>query len=756
MASNEAYHLIDEQTEGRRFKQTESGVCLDASPTVISSINSSLANCVMKPNLGVRNNAIRLRSICLSTMGLPVDVQDEELFVAGYVGDQVNGRLALDMLLGEIGSVHVHNVQAHAETPNATNRVAAAVLQAFPSIVAQPGSLLGQVVGYEHRIYLLPGARPVKLPLRTAPFNLKDELKSNLDKLLERGIIVKSKSPYASAIVLVRKQSGELRLCVDYRRLNQLTVKDSWPLPRIDELVAKLGQSVRFSTLDLADGYYQIPVRVEDRPKTAFLTEFGLFEFTVMPFGLTNAPASFQRMMEEVLERQRAAGRAGVYVDDVVVHSREQHTHCDDVVEVCGDIDSARLRIKWPKCRWDQEEVEYLGYLIGRGRIIPSQRAAAAIRDCPRPITVRDVQHFLGLTGHFRKHVRNFSKIAAPLHDVTRGDGASKRTNGRAVVWTEDCQRAFEFLKKCFSTLQDVAGDDQDVQGCLALPDFSMPFIFTSDACDIGLGAWISQKNNKDERPVAFWSKKLRGGELDYAAGEKELMAIVLGIEHFKQYLYGRHFTVRTDHRPLSWLRDHAKPSCRLARWLIKVRQYDFDIRFISGVENVVADALSRFFLHDERAGHSHAADPGIVVNSVLVMPVLNISQASDGDLATLAGWISERAGPDALQHDASNDLRKYFNIFPECKRIGSALYRERTDSNGVSVFQFIVPSADRTQLIDMMHNHVLAGHLSGETVANKLSSRFWWPSLSRDVREHARSATHVPSPKRQLITVRQ
>ena len=612
-AMNRVVELMIKE-RGVSFKQTESGECLDADRSTISSINMLLADSVVKPSqdFKVRANTIRLRSTNVTDQhgnnadngGHDVEMVDEEQFVKEFVDGETSARLAIDMFDSDNIFLRVNNVQP-TQQPQAINQVATAVLKKFPSIVAQPNSVLGQVVGFEHKIELVPGARPFKLPLRTAPFNLKQELKTNMDKLFERGIIIKSKSPFASAIVLVRKKTGELRLCVDYRRLNQLTIKDAWPLPRIDELVAKLGCSSHFTTLDLADGYYQIPLRVEDRCKTAFLTEFGLFEFTVMPFGLTNAPASFQRMMEEVLEPHISKGIAGVYGDDVVVHSQQAESHVEDVLDVCEDINIAALRIKWGKCLFDQEEIEYLGFLIGRGRIVPSQRAAAAIRNFPTPTTVREVQHFLGLTGHFRKHVQHFSKISAPLHEATHGDGSSRKINVRHVTWTAECQQAFETLKRCLSTVKKRgASDGDDVEGCLALPDFSAPFVFTSDACEIGLGAWISQRSGKAERPVAFWSKKLRGSELDYAAGEKELMAIVLGIEHFKQYLYGRHFTVRTDHRPLSWLRDHAKPSCRLARWLIKVRQYDFDIVFISGVDNVVADALSRFFLYDERAAH--------------------------------------------------------------------------------------------------------------------------------------------------------
>ena len=746
-------HIVDLMCKQRGVSAKEIGSgfrALDTNESVTNSINVSIADSVVKPFITVRTS-----SICVRPQ--EAEVIDESSFLAEYVIDETNGLLAIEMF-NESMDVCVNGVQLENGEQNINefyNEIAAAVLAKFPNITAEPNTVLGQALGFEHCITLAEGARAIRVPLRTVPHALKAEFKCNLDKLFARGIIVKSRSPYGWAIVIVRKADGTLRICVDFRLLNTMTIKDAFPLPRIDELVARLGQCTRFSTLDLADGYYQIPLKPEDRHKTAFVTEYGLFEFTVMPFGLCNAPASFQRMMEFVLEKHICSGIANVYIDDTVVGSKKQEDHKDEVLAVCADIANVPLYVKWRKCAFDLVEIEYLGYLLGRGRIIPSPKAAAVIRDCPRPVTVRDVQHFLGLAGHFRKHVRNFSKIAAPLHEAVKGNGSSKKTNGRDAMWNEECQHAFEALKLALSTLKsEDAGSDGDVQGCLALPNFEHPFVFTSDACDIGLGAYISQKLKKIERPIAFWSRKLHGAELDYATGEKELMAIVLGIEYFKQYLYGRRFMVCTDHRPLSWLRDHATPSCRLARWLIKVRQFDFEIRFISGVDNVVADALSRFFLFDERAGRERVPDPGIIVNSVsvwpsvLALPELNEAQAKDTDIAKLAEWIRERERPDELASDASRDLRKYFHVYNECKRIRNAVYRESIDKNGMSVFQFIVPTSDRVALLETMHNHVLAGHLSGVSVGKKIAVRYWWPGVSKDVKNHCRECDNCAKSK--------
>ena len=459
------------------------------------------------------------------------------------------------------------------ETPTAAASEAASltarIRERFPDIIADPEAPLGQVTAYKHPINLVEGATPFKQNVRYAPKPMRQEFQSALKKLLERKIIRESNSPFSSPTVLVRKKTNEIRICVDYRRLSDITIKDTYPIPRIDELVADLGGAERFTTLDLAEGYYQVPIAEEDKFKTAFTTEFGLYEFNVMPFGLTNAPATFQRMMERVLRPHIESGLACVYLDDVVVKSSTVSSHEDDVLLVCGDIDANKLRLKLHKCTFASEEIEFVGHKIRKGHIFPVPSKVDAITQFKRPATVSQLKVFPGLTGYLRKFVKDYAKLAAPLHKAMEGIPNTKKDNKSAPHWEEEQQQAFDKLKAVFSTAQ---GGDAD--GALALPDFDREFTFMSDACDIGIGGWISQRDTQSHlRPVMFWSRKLSKRELKYATNEKELMVIVLGIEFFKPYLYGKQFVVMTDHRPLAWIRDHAKPSCRLARWLINVRE---------------------------------------------------------------------------------------------------------------------------------------------------------------------------------------
>ena len=630
---------------------------------------------------------------------------------------------------------------------NASDDIRKQLRERFDGIFYDEESQRRQVSMFEHKIELKEDAKPFKIPTRYAPFNLKEELRKVVQRLLDRGIIRESASNYASPLVLVRKKSGELRMCVDYRKLNEATKKDNYPIPRIDELIAELSGAEVFTTLDLAEGYYQIPIREEDREKTAFTTEFGLYEFTVMPFGLTNAPATFQRTMETILKRHIEEGRARVYLDDVVIKSAAKEQHANDVIAVCEDIHAANLCLKENKCDFASDEVAFLGHTIRKGRVLPAPSKLAAVNNFSVPRSITQLKGFLGLTGYLRKFIKNYATIAAPLNDATKGSNTRKE-NRKPPQWGPEQQDAFEKLKKCLtSTVAD------EPAGVLALPDFNKDFVFKSDASNVGIGAYISQRDDVTSalRPVMFWSRKLSEREQRYATSEKELMAIILGIEFFKPYLYGRKFTVMTDHKPLAWLRDHAKPSCRLARWLIKVREFDFKIEFISGVQNVVADALSRFFLEDtcepdERDGD----DPGIVLNSIITIPhTLNIKQATDPDIARLFQWLTGGEEiPQELGEDATIELKKYHRAHATFKCIRGTIYKETRDEHGDTSFRYVVPREERTNIINSLHNQPLAGHLNNETVSRKVNARFYWPRSWSEIKAHCQQCHECATSK--------
>ena len=481
------------------------------------------------------------------------------------------------------------------------NTVEGMIKEVFPQLLNKEDYKVGQAKNCTHEIRLKPGTTPIKHRVRRVPVHLRDELKACIDSMLERGIIRPSKSEWAAPLVLVRKKDGTLRVCVDYRDLNNATVKDAYPMPNIDDIIYRLYSLEIASTFDLVEGYNQVEMREEHKSICAFATDWGLFEPNVMTFGLTNAPATFQRMMNEVLGEE--IDKCCLYLVDELVFSKSREAHFRDVYVVCFRLAAAGLRLKWEKCKIEQEEVEYLGHVITRGQIKPSPTKVQKILQFQLPASVKQLRGFLGLTGYFRKFIRNYSAIASPLYEATSvkdKDGkpiavGKRRSEKVRLELSEKATLAFEKLKNCLTT---TTSENPDV-GILLMPNFDKPFVLYTDACDEGLGAVLCQEDEATKcRPIAFYSRKLKASERKYAIGEKELMAIVFAMEHYKVYLYGKEFVVRTDHRPLQWLKDLKNPSTRLARWLIIVRQFSFKIEFISGIQNAAADALFRFFIH--------------------------------------------------------------------------------------------------------------------------------------------------------------
>lgn len=378
-----------------------------------------------------------------------------------------------------------------------------------------------------------------------------------------------------SPVVLVKKDGG-LRFCADYRKLNDVSKFDAYPMPRVEDVLESVGSATIFSTLDLCKGYWQVPMDEKSREKTAFTTPFGLFEFKVMPFGLHNAPATFQRMMDEVLKECQDFAKA--YIDDVVIFSNtwEEHLHHLDRVFQC--LQKAGLTLKQSKCQFGLSDVYYLGYLIGGGGIQPDPQKVEAVLAYKQPETKSEVSAFLGLTGYYRKFVPSYASKAAPLTELLR-KGKPER-----ILWSAACTKAFVTLKECLIKAP-----------ILRVPDPNRRFIVQTDASDVGIGAVLSQlEENGEEHPIAYASRKLQPRETKYSAIEKECLAIVWALKYFKYYLYGQAFTIYTDHKPLTWLNTMKNSNQRLTRWILTLQEYRYEIHHRPGTQNKNADGLSR------------------------------------------------------------------------------------------------------------------------------------------------------------------
>lgn len=440
---------------------------------------------------------------------------------------------------------------------------------------------LGRVKGVEHTI-----PTTTETPIRTSPYRLsweeQDHLRDELDRLLELGLIKPSDGKWTSPILFVKKKDGTLRLCVDYRKLNDITIKDAFPLPNIDELLDSVGGAKYFSTLDAASGYWQIPLAKDSIPKSGFTTKWGTYTWQAMPFGLCSAPQTFQRAVTNILTPY-IDDFVYVFIDDIIIFSKslEDHkVHLEKVFQACR---AANLRLKKSKCVFARTEVEYLGHVISAEGLLPNQRNTEKILKMPEPKSSKDVKVWLGTTGYYRRHIKGYAQVARPLTKLLKKD--------MVFIWGQEQGLAFEALKNALIT-----------PPILAYPDRNQVQILTTDASTHGLGAVLSQSptgDSKDERVIAYASRSLRGSENNYAATHLEALAVVWAVEHFRHFLSGRRFILYTDHAALPFVFQQARPSVKLTRWASSLMEYDFVARYRPGRANP-ADALSRLLPVDD------------------------------------------------------------------------------------------------------------------------------------------------------------
>ncbi|WVZ57651.1 hypothetical protein U9M48_008011 [Paspalum notatum var. saurae] len=424
--------------------------------------------------------------------------------------------------------------------------------------------------GIEHQIDLIPGARlPNRAPYRTNPDETK-EIRRRVRALLDKGYIRESLSPCSVLVLLVPKKDGSWRMCVGCRAINNITIRYRYPIPRLDDMLDELSGAIIFTKIDLRSGYHQIRMKLGDECKTAFKTKFGLYEWLVMPFGLTNAPSTFMRLMNEVL-RPFVGLFVVVYFDDILIYSKTMEEHLEHLSVVFDALRTARLFGNMEICTFCTQCVSFIGYVVTPQGIEVDSSKIDAIRDWPTPTTVAQIQSFLGLAGFYRRFVRDFSSIAAPLHELTK--------KGVPFAWGDSQAVAFNTLK-----------DKLTHASLLQLPDFNKVFELECDASGIGLGAVLLQEG----KPVAYFSEKLSGASLQYSTYDKELYALVRTLQTWQHYLWHREFIIHSDHEALKHIRTQTNLNRHHANWVEFIESFPYIIKHKNGKENVIADALSR------------------------------------------------------------------------------------------------------------------------------------------------------------------
>ena len=415
-------------------------------------------------------------------------------------------------------------------------------------------------------------------------------IEETIEENLKGGIIRPSYSPWASPVCIIRKKDGYFRFAIDYRKLNEVTKREIYPMPRVDDTLDTLKDAKYMTTLDLASGYWTVPLKESDKAKTAFITHHGLYEYNVMPYGLCNAPSVFSRLMDAVMAGLKWQCVL-VFIDDILIYSNTFEQHLVDIVKVFERLRTANLTMKPSKCHFCRPKLSYLGHEISPAGIKPDPLKVQALEAFefsepekagkPRKTAVKKIQSFLGLAQYYRRFIKNYSVIAKPLNELTR--------DSVKWVWTDKVQKAFVTLKKRLSSAP-----------LLAYPNFNQPFTLQTDACKDGLGAVLCQRSSSTETApareivIAYASRALTDAEAAWIGGVKEweALAIVWACELFKDYLIGRQFVVQTDHSNLQWLLQ--QKNGRLERWAMRLLEFDFLLQYRPGASNANADALSR------------------------------------------------------------------------------------------------------------------------------------------------------------------
>lgn len=498
--------------------------------------------------------------------------------------------------------------------------------------------------------------------------------------MLAAGIIKESSSPFSSPVLLVKKKDGSWRFCVDYRALNMVTVADKYPILMIDQLLDELHGAKVFSKLDLRSGYHQILVRAEDVPKTAFRTHDGHYEFLVMPFGLSNAPATFQSLMNDVF-RPYVRKFVLVFFDDILVYSRSSQEHLEHLEVVLKLLDEHKLYANHKKCQFGSKSVEYLGHMISEEGVAADTGKIQVMVEWKEPRNIKELRGFLGLTGYYRKFVKDYGHLARPLTTLLKKE---------RFLWEEMAAVAFKKLKEAMTMVP-----------VLALPDFEELFVVESDASAVGLGAVLMQH----QRPIAYYSQALTERQKLKSVYERELMAIVFAVQKWRHYLIGRKFLVRTDQKSLKFLLEQREINMDYQRWLTKLLGFDFEIQYRPGLDNKVADALSR----------KVAVVELYALSAPTALQLEEISSEVDRD-QELQKLIRE------WQHDP-NSHPHYSMVQGRLLRQGKLVVPRQSPLIGLILQEF--------------HDSKVGGHGGVIKTQKRISEVFYWLGMMTDIRRY-------------------
>ena len=601
--------------------------------------------------------------------------------------------------------IRVHDIKAEAPTLQSVP-----VVNEFPDVFPEELPGLPPEREIEFTIDVLPDTQPISIPpYRMAPAELK-ELKEQLRDLLEKGFIRPSTSPWGAPVLFVRKKDGSLRMCIDYRQLNKVTIKNRYPLPRIDDLFDQLQGAKCFSKIDLRSGYHQVRVREADIPKTAFRTRYGHYEFRVLSFGLTNAPAVFMDLMNRVF-KPFLDMFVIVFIDDILVYSRSEEEHADHLRTVLRVLQHQKLYAKFSKCEFWLTSVAFLGHIIGADGIRVDTQKIEAVKTWPTPTTPTEVRSFLGLAGYYRRFIEKFASISAPLTRLTQ--------KAAKFQWTDACERSFQLLKDKLTTAP-----------VLTLPEGPDGYVIYCDASGVGLGCVLMQHG----KVIAYASRQLRKHEKNYPTHDLELAVVVHALKIWRHYLYGVHVDIYTDHKSLQYIFKQKELNLRQRRWLELLKDYDVDILYHPGKANVVADALSRKSMGSLTDVQPEGRD---MVREIQRLSSLGVRLANSEDSGVSIREVAESSIIDEVKRHQYKDpiLAQYRD---------AALQKEKTPfkvtPDGVLRYEgrLCVPDTAglRRQVMGEAHSARYSIHPGSTKMYHDLRCLYWWDGMKKDIAE--------------------
>jgi transposase InsO family protein len=584
-------------------------------------------------------------------------------------------------------------------------------LKQYPDVCGDiPAGLPPQRPDFDHHIDIEEGAKPPNQPAYRESASNLDELKRQIDELLELKFIRLSNSPYASPVLFVKKHDGTWRMCIDYRALNKITIKNRYPLPHTDDLIDRLHSATHLTKLDLRSGYHQVRMADDSISKTAFITRYGLYEFLVMPFGLCNAPSTFMKLMNEVL-RQLLDKCVIVFIDDILVYSTSEEQHYKDVSAVFDILRENKLYIKLSKCDFFKSEVEFLGHVVGNGMIKMSSDKMNTIMKWPPLKTISDVRSFIGLCNYYRKFIKGFSQLAAPLTDLLK--------DGRDIIWSSTQQIAFDRLKMAVSS-----------SPVLMLPDHTKPWILFTDASGYGVGGALCQNHGAGPQPVVFISHKLSKSQMHWPIHDKEMYAVVYCFKSCRWYLQDRDVTVYTDHKSLEYFQTQKLLSPRQLRWNEFMASYAWKIVYRPGKYNNVADALSRRpdLQNDNEQFHDVNHSNHFDIDAINIIYICGITSVNIGN-------------------EFIDEVKHAYNDDDICKTL-----LERNGNHSYTVLNGMIYKGDRIyipvfqglkqKLLYEYHDAQAASHRGIASTHDRLMRHYYWPNMYNDVEVYVQQCT--------------